>query len=93
MLLDRDDDDCLELKDRMEQAAITSGMRTKSIAPAEPYVVVNRLAIEELEAWYFGDWTAVYTAYPRVSQSIPYKAKYRDPDAIHGARGKPLNVF
>lgn len=57
MLLDRDDDDCLELKDRMEQAAITSGMRTKSIAPAEPYVVVNRLAIEELEAWYFGDWT------------------------------------
>jgi hypothetical protein len=84
VLLDRDDDDCLELKYRLEQAAINSGMRTKSIAPAESYVVVNRLAIEELEAWYFGDWTAVCTAYPRVSQSIPYKAKYRDPDAIQG---------
>jgi hypothetical protein len=26
-------------------------------------VVVNRLAIEELEAWYFGDWEAVRAAY------------------------------
>jgi hypothetical protein len=84
VLLDRDDDDCRELKYRLEQVAIAAGLRTKSTAPVEPYVVVNRLAIEELEAWYFGDWTAVCTAYPRVSRSIPYKAKYRDPDAIQG---------
>jgi hypothetical protein len=46
--------------------------------------VVNRLAIEELEAWYFGDWDAVKAAYPRVSNAVADRAKYRDPDAIAG---------
>ena len=40
--------------------------------------------IEELEAWYFGDWQAVRAAYPRVSETIPNKAPYRVPDAIAG---------
>ena len=46
--------------------------------------MVNRIAIEELEAWYFGDWKAVCRAYPRVSPNIPNQARYRDPDAIRG---------
>ena len=46
--------------------------------------VVNRIAIEELEAWYFGDWDAVCAAYPRVSATVPQRAGYRDPDAIRG---------
>jgi hypothetical protein len=45
---------------------------------------VNRIAIEELEAWYFGDWNAVKSAYPRVSTSIPQKEAFRNPDAISG---------
>ncbi len=45
---------------------------------------MNRLAIEELEAWFFGDWDAVRAAYPRVSKVIPNQANYRDPDAIKG---------
>ena len=84
VLLDLDDEDCRLLKDHLEQVAIAAGLSTKSTVLVKPYVVVNRLAIEELEAWYFGDWTAVRAAYPRVSRSIPYKAKYRDLDAIHG---------
>lgn len=46
--------------------------------------LVNRIAIEELEAWYFGDWPAVCTAYPKVSAGVPHKAGYRDSDAILG---------
>lgn len=84
VLVDRDDRDCHRLKDQLEQMATSAGLETKSTVKVNPYVVVNRLAIEELEAWYFGDWGAVKSAYPRVSQTIPYKAKYRDPDAIKG---------
>ena len=46
--------------------------------------MVNRVAIEELEAWYFGEWEAVRGAYPRVSRTVPQQARYRDPDAIRG---------
>ena len=45
---------------------------------------MNRIAIEELEAWYFGDWTAVVQAWPRVSANVPAQRGYRDPDAIPG---------
>jgi hypothetical protein len=41
-----------------------------------------RIAVEELEAWYFGDWTAVCAAYPRVPQTVPSNPRYRDPDAV-----------
>jgi hypothetical protein len=37
-----------------------------------------------LEAWYFGDWKAVRTAYPGVSSTVPKQARYRDSDAIRG---------
>jgi len=46
--------------------------------------VVTRIAIEELEAWYFGDWQAVCRAFPGVSTTIPKRAGYRKPDAIQG---------
>jgi Domain of unknown function (DUF4276) len=46
--------------------------------------VVSRLAIEEIEAWYFGDWQAACTAYTKLTPTIPHQARYRDPDAIAG---------
>ena len=46
--------------------------------------IVFRIVIEELEAWYFGDWDAVRDAYPEVSANIPQKARFRDPDAVKG---------
>ena len=55
VVVDRDDDDCLALKKRMEQMAADAGLVTRSAARGGDYAVVNRLAIEELEAWYFGD--------------------------------------
>jgi hypothetical protein len=84
VVVDRDDDDCVRLKARLEKMAADAGLRTRSTARGRPVAVVNRLAIEELEAWYFGDWEAVRTAYPGVSATIPAKKKYRDPDAIRG---------
>lgn len=41
-----------------------------------------RLAIWELEAWYFGDMDAVRRAHPGVAVGIERKARYRDPDSI-----------
>ena len=84
VVVDRDDDDCLKLKGNLEQMARAAGLMTRARASGKPSSVINRLAIEELEAWYFGDWDAVKAAYPRVSVKIPQQAKYREPDAIAG---------
>lgn len=84
VVIDRDDDDCTKLKRRLEKMANDAGLATRSSAKGRAYAMVNRLAIEELEAWYFGDWEAVHAAYPRASATIPSQAKYRDPDKIAG---------
>jgi hypothetical protein len=90
VLVDLDDDDCVALKRRMEQAAKAARLLTRSTSDGAPWRVVNRLAIEELEAWFFGEWTAVRTAYPRASKDIPGKAPYRQPDAIAGGTWEAL---
>ena len=82
VVLDRDDDDCKVLKSKIETIATESGLITRSQAGDNQ--VVNRIAIEELEAWYFGDWEAVCKAFPRVPPNIPNRAPYRNPDSIQG---------
>ena len=64
VMVDRDDDDCRKLKEEFEAAAAASGLRTRSQAGGDPWQVANRIVVEELEAWYFGDWQAVRDAYP-----------------------------
>jgi hypothetical protein len=89
VVVDRDDDDCRQLKQRMEQIASSVGLSTRSCS-ARSWQIVNRIAIEELEAWYFGDWEAVRAAYPRVSPTVPQKQKYRQSDAIAGGTWEAL---
>ena len=84
VLVDRDDQDCHALKAELERAASLSSLLTRSQAGDAHWQVANRIVIEELEAWYFGDWEAVRRAYPRVHASIPRRANYRNPDAIGG---------
>lgn len=84
VVVDRDDEDCLRLKRSLESMVANAGLRTRSRAGKLTGQVVNRIAIEELEAWYFGDWHAVRSVYPRVSPGIPAQRAYREPDAIHG---------
>lgn len=83
VLLDRDREDCFQLKATMEQIACKEGLSTKSNHGTDGKIqVLNRIAIEELEAWFFGDVTALRIAYPRISKTLDKKSRYRNPDAI-----------
>ncbi len=91
VLIDEDRRNCHELKAKLENAADEAGFVTKSnAAPNESFQVVNRLAIEELEAWFFGDVAAVHAAYSRIPINLQSKAKYRNPDEISGGTSEAL---
>ena len=49
-----------------------------------------RIAIDELEAWFFGDVAALRTGYPRVPATLASQAKFRDPDRIAGGTWEAL---
>ena len=83
VVVDRDRDDCHNLKARLEGMARNAGLLTRSTAGGRAWQAVNRIAVEELEAWYFGDWDAVRAAYPRAPANVPNRAAYRDPDGIN----------
>ena len=94
VLIDEDRKDCHELKTYLEKAAHDVGFVTKSSAvPNEVFQVVNRIAIEELEAWFFGDVEALNTAYPKISRILHTKAKYHNPDAITGGTSEALEYL
>lgn len=84
VVVDRDDDECHRLKAQLEGYALAANLSTRSNPKENRFIVINRIVVEELEAWYFGDWQAVRAAYPRVSPTVPHKEPYRDPDAIAG---------
>lgn len=84
VLIDRDEDDCMRLKQTLEDMANQAGLTTRTAARGSSFTVVNRIVVEELESWYFGDWEAVRLAYPKVAASIPRKEGYRSSDAITG---------
>ena len=94
ILVDEDRENCVQLKAKLEQAAHDEGFITKSTASTkENFQVLNRLAIEELEAWFFGDLTAVRKAYPRVPRNVEHDAKYRNPDAIKDGTHEALQFL
>ena len=73
VVVDRDDDECHELKGRWRRWPRRAGLLSQHTAGTAPWQLVNRVAVEELEAWYFGDWQAVRAAYPRVSAGVRFK--------------------
>ena len=90
-LVDRDDDDCLSLKRKLELAATSAGLATKASPNGSGrFKVVNRIVIEELEAWFLGDVPALSSAFPGVSPSLADHAKFRDPDAVKGGTWEAL---
>ena len=91
VLVDRDDQECHGLKEELERAARRAGFVTRASARGgSDFQIVNRLAIEELEAWFFGDVPALVAAYPRVPATLGNKARYRDPDAVAGGTWQAL---
>ena len=85
VLVDRDDDDCLALKQKLELAGQNAGLASKArVAPGATLDLVNRIVVEELEAWYFGDLDAVAAGWPGIAPSLSSRSRFRDPDAITG---------
>ncbi|MEV0776581.1 DUF4276 family protein [Streptomyces sp. NPDC050428] len=84
VLVDQDNDDCAVLKGKLDSIAEQAGLTTRAKrAGAGPFQVLNRIAIRELESWYFGDWAAVRAAFPKVTQDVP--RNYRNnPDSASG---------
>ena len=90
VLIDEDRQDCRALKRRLNRAARDAGLRLALGSGGEPIQVLNRIAIEELEAWFFGDVEVVCTAYPGVPATLANRAPYRDPDAVAGGTWEAL---
>jgi len=91
VLVDEDRQDCLELKRKLECAAKDAGLITKTCAESNSaFQVLNRISVEELEAWFFGDVEAICQAYPRGPSSLGTRSNYRDPDTILGGTSEAL---
>ena len=56
---DRDDDECEELKSRLEESCGSAGLDTRRTCDGQNWQAATRIAVDELEAWYFGNWPAV----------------------------------
>jgi hypothetical protein len=80
VVVDRDNDNCVELRQNLDRIASDAGFHSRGTGRS----VLNRIAIEELEAWFIGDVPALAAAYPRVPMSTGAKRFFRDPDAIWG---------
>lgn len=91
ILVDRDSDDCLLLKNQLENACHQSGLTSKTSPAADGmFEVVNRIVIEELEAWYFGETAALRVVFPSVPATLPNRQAFRDPDAVAGGTHERL---
>ncbi|MFD6455108.1 DUF4276 family protein, partial [Nocardia sp. NPDC060220] len=91
VIVDRDDEDCVVLKSKLELSAQKVGLVTASSSSGGCFQVLNRIAIEELEAWFFGDVEAMCTAYPGVPSSLASRVPFRNPDAIKGGTAEALH--
>jgi hypothetical protein len=90
-LVDRDRDDCADLKQGLEAMAAAAKIPTRAARkPGQPAIMDTRLAIEELEAWYIGDVPALRSAYPKVPATLDKWARFRFPDAVAGGTWETL---
>lgn len=90
VLIDEDRQDCRMLKGRLEDAAQAAGLLTKCRSNGGAFRVVNRIAVEELEAWFLGDVEALRTAFPGVPAHLGSREAFRDPDAVKGGTWEAL---
>lgn len=69
---------CQRRKVALEARAVAAGLLTKSTAgPGQVFHVLNRVAVQELEAWWLGDRQAIMAAYNGVK---PHHFKGTDPN-------------
>jgi hypothetical protein len=75
------DTDCRRRKAELEMVVADAGLLTKTTAAGQPFRIITRLAVQELEAWFLGDRAAIQTAYPRVRPQH-FSGLPHDPDTI-----------
>jgi hypothetical protein len=78
VLVDKDKEDCILLKQKIEKIAQSAGLKTKTTS-GKNFQMISRIAIEELEAWFIGDENAIRQSYVKVPA---FAKKYRTPDNI-----------
>ncbi|MGW5616844.1 DUF4276 family protein [Streptomyces sp. NPDC003877] len=84
VLVDRDTDDCIQLKRQLDKVSVDAGLVPRSRrSDGDAFNVLNRIAIRELEAWYFGDWAAVLAGFPKAPKTVP-RAYRNNPDTPNG---------
>lgn len=88
ILIDRDNEDCQKLKQELEEIVAQSGLTTPS--SSTNFQVLNRIIVEELEAWFFGDIEALREVYSKVSPNLRKGKSYRIPDEIKGGTWEAL---
>jgi hypothetical protein len=72
IVIDRDQDDCHELKQRIVDMCNKAGLSEQSLV---------RIVVVMLESWFFGDPKALEAAFPRLKQRrIGDGATYRNPE-------------
>ncbi|WP_405225986.1 DUF4276 family protein [Lentisalinibacter sediminis] len=92
VLVDRDDDDCEELKRQLEVAAQHAKLTTKSAPDVDGrFLVVNRIVVEELESWFIGDPAALRRAFTSLPKIDATKGIFRNPD--NGGSWEALHRF
>lgn len=90
VLVDRDDDDASPLRRKLDDTARRVGFEVHSKRSQGRFQVANRLAIEELEAWFFGESEALRACYPKVPPTLQKREGFRNPDTIAGGTWEAL---
>lgn len=91
VVIDRDREDCTELNEQLIKICASEGFEVRNCGSS--WQVATSIVIEELEAWYFGDWDAVTACYSRVSSTIPKKSRFRKSDQIEKPSRELLKIF
>lgn len=79
------DANCRARKQTLERLVAEAGITTKTTAAAgQPFQVITRLAVTELEAWFLGDPDAIQAAYSCVHPNY-FKGIHTVPDEIPDA--------
>lgn len=93
VLVDQDQDDCKALKQRLERMAADYGLPSKTRPDANRrFVVVNRIAVNELEAWFIGDPDALRATYTKLPPATT-TGIFAQPDARQGKASVRLRRF
>lgn len=94
VLADEDREDCTKLKAKLEKISRDKGFITRTTSGVNKfYQMANRIAVEELEAWFFGDIEALTSAFPGLKQKFPNlkrRKEFLSPDTITGGTWEAL---